>query len=226
LYKRLANDIMKVENYIQQKSRLPINGQNIIGKIENDTIIVYQAFNNSIADYAITNQCFGGNAYSFNRMSWIKPGFLWMMHRCGWSNKDQQERVLAITIPISILKNILNNAVFSSYKPALYKSIEDWKKALSNSDTRLQWDPDHDPFGTKQNRKAIQIGMKGETLKKFCTEWIVNIEDITEFVKSAYEKIKEKKVHLLELPYEEIVHLNDAALEKKIGINSICENAY
>jgi len=72
---------MKTEKYIDQKNRLPQTGRQIIGGIENNSLIVYQAFNPAIADYAIRHQQFGGPNYSFNRMSWIKPGFLWMMYR-------------------------------------------------------------------------------------------------------------------------------------------------
>lgn len=43
-------------------------------------------------------------------------------------------------------------------------------------------DPDHNEWGGKLERKAIQIGLKGETLLKFNSEYIQRIEDITEFV--------------------------------------------
>lgn len=48
---------------------------------------------------------------------------------------------------------------------------------------RLQWDPDHDPHGAKQNRRAIQLGLKGDILKSFNDDWIRDISDITDFVK-------------------------------------------
>ena len=55
------------------------------------TVVVYQAFNPEIAQYAVQNQHFGGPAYNFNRMSWIKTNFLWMMYRSGWATKKNQE---------------------------------------------------------------------------------------------------------------------------------------
>ncbi len=33
-----------------------------------------------------------------NRMTWIKPNFLWMMYRSGWAVKKNQERILAIKL--------------------------------------------------------------------------------------------------------------------------------
>ena len=67
---------MKIEKYIEQIKRLPKNGKQIIGQLDGENIIVYQAFNANIAEYAVKNQKFGGEYYSFTRMSWIKPGFM------------------------------------------------------------------------------------------------------------------------------------------------------
>ncbi|KAI1704783.1 hypothetical protein DdX_14003 [Ditylenchus destructor] len=61
-----------------------------------DRIVVYQAYNNEIANFALANGYFGGPKFSLERMSWIKPGFMWMMYRSGWATKPNQERVLAI----------------------------------------------------------------------------------------------------------------------------------
>ena len=78
--------------YSESCTRLPSDGNHIIGHLNNETIIVYQAYRNSIADYAITHQQFGGPDYSFTRMSWIKTSFLWMMFRSGWAEKEGQAR--------------------------------------------------------------------------------------------------------------------------------------
>ena len=190
---------MKTEKYTEQIKRLPKTGQQIIGSIQGDNIIVYQAFNPQISDYAVSNQQFGGPAYSFNRMSWIKPGFLWMMHRAGWASKEQQERILAITLPLIHFTTILQQATISSYKSELFATEEIWKEELRKTEVRLQWDPDHDPYGNKQERKAIQLGMKGEILEKFCTDWIVRIEDISDFVNAAYQKVVTKNIAELEI---------------------------
>jgi len=82
----------------------------------------------------------------------------------------------------------------------------------------LQWDPDHDPYGNKQERKAIQLGMKGNLLKQFCTEWITKIEDITSFVRQGHQKVIDNEIDDLLLPFEEIIELNDARIEERIGI--------
>ncbi|MBQ1688320.1 MAG: DUF4291 family protein [Lachnospiraceae bacterium] len=40
-----------------------------------------------IANEAVAKGAFGSH-FSMNRMSWIKPSFLWMMYRCGWGTKE------------------------------------------------------------------------------------------------------------------------------------------
>jgi len=212
---------MKIEKYIEQKKRLPENGRHIIGRIENDNIVLYQAFNGHIAEHAVASQKFGGPHYSFNRMSWIKPGFLWMMYRAGWASKENQEQILAIKLPLIHFRSILKQATITSYDDKLFASHQEWKDELETTDVRLQWDPDHDPFGNKEERKAIQIGMKGETLRKFCTEWITQIEDISDFVKQEYSKVLKGSVEDLNLPYEEVLDLNDQEVEKRIGLSLI-----
>ncbi len=209
---------MKTEKYIAQKERLPETGKQIIGRKEGNNIIVYQAFNPRISQYAITNQKFGGNDYSFNRMSWIKPGFLWMMYRAGWAGKEHQQQILAITISIENFKKILAQATISSFDDKIFNNHQEWKDELSRTEVRLQWDPDHDPFGNKQVRKAIQLGLKGNILKQFGTEWIIKIEDITDFVKTEYQKVLDKNINDLNIPFEEIIKINDIVLEKRLGI--------
>ncbi|RFS15694.1 DUF4291 domain-containing protein [Emticicia sp. C21] len=210
---------MKSGSYIQHFNRLPKEGKYVIGQKVEDNIIVYQAFNPSIARYAIIHQKFGGEHYSFNRMSWIKPGFLWMMHRAGWASKDHQQHILAITISQIHFEEILKQATISSFDDALFDSREKWQQELAKTQVRLQWDPDHDPYGNKIARKAIQLGLKGEILRKFCTDWIIKIDDITPFVKEQYEYVKSKRLDALQVPVEEVIEIMDESICKRIGIN-------
>jgi len=169
-------------SYIEQKAKLPKNGRHILAQFDDEGIIVYQAYRPAIGNFAATHGYFGGDHFSLTRMSWMKPNFLWMMYRSGWGQKEGQEVVLAIKIKRSAFDEILANAVRSSYNPDLYPTETDWKRAVSNSNVRLQWDPDHSPTGGKLERKAIQLGLRGEMLVAYAREWIVWIEDISEFV--------------------------------------------
>lgn len=141
--------------------------------------MVYQAYRRSIAAFASTEGRFGGPDFSFQRMSWIKPNFLWMMYRSGWATKEGQEAVLAVWLRREAFDTILARAVRSRFVPELYASEAEWQAAVKSSEVRLQWDPDHDPSGGNCERRAIQLGLRGATLQAYATEWIVAIEDVT-----------------------------------------------
>ena len=137
-------------------------------------------------------------------MSWIKPGFLWMMYRAGWASKENQERILAISIKKTFFEDVLSQGVFSSYQKHIYESQENWKAALANGDVRIQWDPDHSPYGGKLERRAIQIGMKGKTLEAYGKEQINQIVDITDFVKAQKAFIDKRELDQLLIPNETV----------------------
>ena len=61
------------------------------------TIRVYQAYSDEIADAALVRGTFISPPFKMDRMTWIKPSFLWMMYRAGWGYKDVgQRRILAM----------------------------------------------------------------------------------------------------------------------------------
>ena len=131
-------------------------------------------------------------------MTWIKPNFLWMMYRSGWGTKQGQEVTLAITLRRSAFDEILAQAVHSKFIPKLYPTQKDWKRAVQNSNVRLQWDPDHSPSGGKLQRRAIQLGLQREVSRKYAKEWIISIEDISDFV-------AEQRLHMLARDYESLL---------------------
>ena len=163
--------------------------RNIYAVFDDKTIRVYQAYNDEIADEALKLGRFGSK-FSLTRMTWIKPSFLWMMYRSGWASKQGQERILAIDLKREGFDEIVKNAVLSSFREVSDLSKEEWKEKLENSEVRCQWDPDRDSYGNPIGRRAIQLGIKGETVKKYVNEWIVNITDITDKVIEMREKIE------------------------------------
>ncbi len=183
---------LKTIPYKDYEKGLPQKGNYILGQKRGDNIFVYQAFNDRIADYAIKHQKFGGEDYSFNRMTWIKPNFLWMMYRSGWAEKDSnQSRILAIEIKFEGFEELLNQGVLTSYDQS-FADEKIWKENLNNSNVHIQWDPDHDFTGGKLNRRAAQIGIKKDALQKFNNEFIQSIQDITSFVKEQKSSIDAK----------------------------------
>ena len=101
----------------------------IYAKYDDKTIRVYQAYNNVIADEAIKLGTFGEH-FSLTRMTWIKPSFLWMMYRCGWAEKENQERVLAIDIKreafdeIGIAKKRFGEILYKITEKVMYHMIQ------------------------------------------------------------------------------------------------------
>ena len=76
----------------------------------------------------------------------------------------------------------MRNSVLSSFREVSDLSKEKWKEKLENSEVRCQWDPDRNIYGNPIGRRAIQLGIKGEMVKKYTNDWIVNITDITDKV--------------------------------------------
>jgi hypothetical protein len=197
----------------------PSEGRHILAQTHNDLIVVYQAYKKSIADYAVKNQQMGGSEFSFNRMSWIKPNFLWMMFRSGWAQKENQNRVLAFWIKQKFFDEILQQSVASTYNKFVYATIDDWKADLERSEVRLQWDPDHDPFGEPVERRAVQLGLRGTMLKAFGTVQAEHIEDVTPFVFEQYEHVKHGQLEKLMVPLERIYKPHAETICKRIGLD-------
>lgn len=210
---------LKTIPYSEYEKELPQEGKHILSQEKEDSLFVYQAFRPSIAKYAIENQKFGGKDYSFERMSWIKPNFLWMMYRSGWASKIGQEKILAIEISKSGFEEILSMAVHSSFKEQIYASREIWKSELTNSNVRLQWDPDHKPNGDKLIRPAVQLGLRGDTLKKFNAEMIIEILDITNFVNEQRLKLDTGKLIDLKVIKEGIVDINNNEIRLSLELD-------
>lgn len=190
-----------LESYTQQVQRWPENGRHILAQFDEEAVVVYQAYRPAIARFAVEHGYFGGE-FSFVRMSWIKPNFLWMMYRSGWGTKEGQEVVLAIWLRRSAFEQILREAVASSYDPRKYATQDSWRADVAASQVRLQWDPDHDPSGAPVSRRAIQLGLRGDALHRYAKEWIVAIEDISDFVAVQRERRERHSWGTLELPRE------------------------
>lgn len=211
------DNIMLREKYLEQLPTWATTGKHILAHHDDDTIFVYQAYRPSIAKYAILHQQFGGD-FKLSRMSWIKPNFLWMMYRCGWATKEGQEYVLAVRLKKAFFDEILRSAVVSHFDENQYPSREAWQQAVDNSDVRLQWDPDHDPLGKKVERRAVQLGLRGEMLKRYATDECLEIVDMTPFVKEQRENLGDNFANLV-LPKETIYLPNDELAIQAVGLD-------
>lgn len=207
---------LKTIPYHSYEKGLPQEGNFILGQRRGENIFVYQAFNDKIADFAIKYQKFGGQDYSFNRMTWIKPNFLWMMYRSGWAEKDSnQNRILAIEMTFEGFEELLNEGILTSYDKS-FDNEQIWREKLNNSNVRIQWDPDHDFKGEKLTRRAVQIGIKNDALQKFNNDYIKSIQDITSFVKAQKKNIDNNQEWFFVID-ENIIDVN-SSLKTKFSI--------
>ncbi len=169
------------EPYAEQVKVWPRDGRHILAQYDDESIIVYQAYNPTIGRYASAHGHFG-DGFSFSRMSWVKPNFLWMMYRCGWGTKENQEVTLGLRLRRVFFDSLLESAVPSTWDREQFATSEDWSHAVGRSSVRLQWDPDHHPSGAKLDRRAIQLGLRGPVLRAFATTELLQVIDLTEFV--------------------------------------------
>lgn len=211
---------LQTELYTLQKERWPQSGRHILAHYDAQAVVVYQAYRPAIGHFAARQGYFGGE-FSLNRMSWVKPNFLWMMYRSGWGTKEGQEVTLAVRLKREAFELILGRAVPSSFDRRLYASQADWQTAVDQSEVRLQWDPDHAPSGAKLERRAIQLGLRGESLRKYAREWIIEIEDISGFVRAQREANLKAPYNGLLIPREGVYEIKDGAVAAHLGISQV-----
>ena len=207
---------MDTEPYLEQVRHWPQRGRVVLAHHDATAIVVYQAFRPQIADEAVRLGRFGPS-FSRSRMSWIKPNFLWMMFRCGWASKVDQERVLALWLPHKFFDRVAAAAVPSTFDPMSGGSKDAWTRAVAASDVRLQWDPDHGPSGAPQARKAVQLGLRGAMLAEYADRAILRVEDVTPMVLAQREHAKAPFTQLL-TPRERVYTPHDPAAVAALGL--------
>lgn len=145
---------------------------------DDKTIRVYQAYSDTIADSALANGTFVSPPFKMERMTWIKPSFLWMMYRAGWGLKDEgQKRILAIDITREGFEWALAHSCLSHADPSMSK--EEWEHLKNSAPVRVQWDPERDLMLQPLPYRAIQIGLSKEAVQLYINEWICSISEVT-----------------------------------------------
>ncbi|CAK9254028.1 unnamed protein product [Sphagnum jensenii] len=206
---------MLTEPYIEQLKVWPEQGRHIVAQFDTETIIVYQAYKPSIAQHVINTGSFGGE-FSYNRMSWIKTNFLWMMYRSGWGTKVNQEVTLGLRIRRVFFEKLLAQVVSSSWNREEFATKQEWEQAVSDSSVRLQWDPDHDPSGGKLERRAIQLGLRGEILAQFGQKELLEVIDLSAFVAEQRENLAFNGILALTTPRERVYRPADPSITTRL----------
>ena len=153
------------------------------------TITVYQAYPVQIAEPALAAQRFVP-PFKPDRMTWIKPSFLWMMYRCGWATKPGQERVLAIQLTRDGFESALSQACLSHYSPQLHPDEEAWSRHLRASPVRVQWDPERSLHLAELPHRSLQVGLSGEAARRHVHEWTVTIIDVTDLARRIHALVR------------------------------------
>jgi hypothetical protein len=151
-------------------------------------------------------------------MSWIKPNFLWMMYRSGWGTKEGQEVTLALRLRRVFFDALLAQAVPSSWDRDQFATEDEWSRAVGRSSVRLQWDPDHHPSGAKLERRAIQLGLRGEVLEAFGRRELVEVMDVSEFVAEQRERLSSAGVSAIVTPRERVYRPTDPAVAARLRL--------
>jgi len=209
--------MLSLQKYTEQARLWPASGRHILAQFDDQTIVVYQAYNREIGQHAIQKGHFGGD-FNLERMSWIKPNFLWLMYRSGWGTKENQEITLGLRLRREFFDSMLAAAVPSSWEPAVYPSEQEWSAAGSRASVRLQWDPDYDPAGTKLQRRAIQLGMRREVLEAFAQKELVEVIDLSDFVAEQRTRISARGWGTLQTPTERLYRPADAAIVSRLRL--------
>ena len=185
---------------------------------DRDTIVVYQAYNSAIADAALKAGRFAP-PFSLNRMTWIKPSFLWMMERSGWGTRSGQERTLGIRISRAGWDRALSLAVLTSYTPRVHASLEAWHAEFAASKVRVQWDPERSLHGGKLEHRSIQVGLSRAIVEEYVSTWTQEIVDLSPLV-AKLRRMRQEGEHAkakLLLPPERVYPVADST-GKKLGM--------
>jgi hypothetical protein len=153
------------------------------------TVTVYQAYAPEIGLPAAREGHFPA-AWKRDRMTWIKPSFLWMMYRCGWGSKEGQETVLAVEISREGFAWALAHACLSHYEHGLHADRTDWKRQLKRAPARVQWDPERDLHLRPLPHRSLQLGLTGEAARLYADEWTVSITDVTPLARSVHAHVR------------------------------------
>jgi hypothetical protein len=99
-----------------------------------------------------------------------------------------------------------------------FATEEQWSQAVGRSSVRLQWDPDHDPSGAKLERRAIQLGLRGEVLEAFGRRELVEVTDVSGFVAEQRERLSSAGVSGLVTPRERVYRPADPIVSARLRL--------
>ena len=98
-----------------------------------------------------------------------------------WGQLD--DCVLAVYVDRKALFELLDESVSAKYEPIQYPQKREWDKAVRAADVLTQWDPEYDLCDHRMKRMAIQIGLRGNALRTYASDLILQVSDVSGFVR-------------------------------------------
>lgn len=212
--------LLPTSPYTEQAAGWPGAGRHILAHSDETSVIVYQAYRPEIGRDAARHRRFGGGNFSWSRMSWIKPNFVWMMSRSGWGTKEGQEVTLAVRLSRTFFDELLAQAVPSAWDPALHATREAWQEAVAVSNVRVQWDPDHDPSGAPLARRALQLGLRGQALRQYGDQETLDVIDLSAFVERQREHARAPGYRSLITPVETVYQPTNVEVRTRLRLDA------
>lgn len=189
----------------------------IRARYDRDSIIVYQAYAPEIGGPAAQHGTFVA-PFSRNRMTWIKPSFLWLMARSDWGRKPGQETILAVRITRAGWEEALAHAVPAHADHRVFPDTDEWRRQLARAPVRVQWDPERSLSGQKLEARSIQVGLSRHIIGRYVDDWILGIEDLTPLVRKIHRLLREgRKSRAGELLPGERPYPLPTALAQRLG---------
>ncbi len=189
---------------------------------DRDGIVIYQAYSPAIADAALAAGRFTP-PFSFQRMTWIKPSFLWLMHRSNWGRKSGQERTLAVRITRAGWERALTLGVLTTPEPSVFPNRTLWETQFRAAAVHIQWDPERSLRGIGLPYYSIQVGLSRHVIREYAEEWVVGIEDYTPRVAKIRNLLQSGNASAVRrhLPAEKVYSVSAAIGERMLIAGSV-----
>ncbi|MEN7551725.1 DUF4291 family protein [Rapidithrix thailandica] len=150
----------------------------IYADYDEEGVYVYQAFKPQTVQTAVALGTFG-KGFGLDRISWIKPSFGWVLRRTKYGTKNRMQGIAKIKLSHQAFHEIISQSIESHWNQNVFASEDVWRNRLNSSDVIHQWDPERDLIGRRLERQAIQIGIRGEVIKKYVSDYIIGVEDVS-----------------------------------------------
>jgi len=90
---------------------------------------------------------------------------------------------------------------------------------VNRSDVRLQWDPDHDPFGRPLERRAIQLGLRGAALDAYGRKEVLEIIDMSSFIAQQRAALAAGGIGAIATPVEAVYRPEDTVIANRLSLD-------